>query len=340
MATLATRNPTYRDILSGLTSDKKIDKEIVELFVEENPILDDIVIKEANEGMTNLSTIRAGMPSVAWNAIYEGVQPSKGSKRQVKDAAGHAESLIEVAERLYEIAPDKPGFLLDEATTHAEAMGQEIADALIYGNISVNAKKFNGLAVRFPTHGSNDEDLTSFYVLNGSRASNNSTAALRSIWLVGHGTKSIHGFYPKGTSGGLKRGAAETGLWAQDANGGQYKVVRQLFSWDIGLAVKDFRFAGRISNIESDAMFGATGMPDYLELLRRLSIRVRSAGVRQCLYMPKLVLEMLNVLAGRLTQENAVRTEDLFGRKITSVMGIPVRTLDCMNIDETATTSV
>lgn len=338
MATLGIRNPTYRDVLSGLTSDKKFDRDIVELFIQENPILDDIVIKEANDGTSNLTTTRAGLPSVTWTLLYQGVQPSKGSKKQVKDATGHAESLIEIAERLYDIAPEKDAYMLDEASSHAEAMGQEMASALIYGNIAVDPKQFNGLAIRFPTHGGTDEDLSSFYVLNGSRASNNSTAALRSIWLVGHGTKSVHGFYPKGTSAGLQRGPVEKGVWTEDSAGGKYKVVRQHFQWDLGLSVKDFRYCGRISNIESDYFLAATGMPDYLELTRRLIGRVRSSGVRQVFYMDRLTFEAFGVWCSRKTQDNAIKTEDLFGRKVNTIMGIPVRILDALATNETATT--
>lgn len=340
MATLGTRNPTYRDILSGLKKDGKRDANIVELFLRENSILDDLVVMPANEGQTNLTTIRAGIPDVAWTGIYEGPQGSKGSKRQVKDACGMAESLLEVAKKLYDKAPDKEGFMLDEAAVHAEAMGQSVATALIYGNIKVNPKQFNGLAIRYPTHGGSDIDLSSYYVLNGAK-DNPSAAAYRSIWLVGHGAKCVHGFTPEGSQTGLKQGAVEEVWNSGDVEtNGNYKLMRQLFQWELGLTVKDFRYAGRISNIESDAMFHPTGQPDYLELVRRLCIRVRSEGVRQVFYMDRLTLEMLNVVAGRLTQSNAIRQEELFGRKITSLFGVPVRTLDCMSVNENVTASV
>ena len=340
MATLGTRNPTYRDILSGLKKDGKQDANVVELLLRENAILDDLVVMPANEGQTNLTTIRAGLPEVAWTGIYEGPQPSKGSKKQVKDACGMAESLIEVAKKLYDKAPDKPAYMLDEAAVHAEAMGQSVATSLIYGNIKTNPKQFNGLAIRYPQHGSNDQDLSSFYVLNGAKASNPSTSALRSIWLVGHGAKSCHAFFPEGSQSGLKQGPVEK-IWNSEdvSTNGRYELMVQLFQWELGLSVKDFRYTGRISNIESDAMFAATGQPDYLELLRRLVIRVKDAGVTQVLYMDKLTLEMINVLCGRKTQSNAIRTETLFERKITTILGIPVRTLDAMNVNETATTS-
>lgn len=337
MATLATRNPTYRDVLSGLKKDGSRDADIVELLIEENPILDDIVVIEANEGTAHVTTTRSGLPSVAWTSLYTGPQASKGSKTQVKDASGTAESLLEVATKLWEIAPDREGFMLDEARTHAEAMGQEVASQLIYGDISTDPKTFNGLAKRFPIHGGSDPDLSPYYVISGAK-SNPSAAAYRSIWLVGHSTKSFHCFYPKGSKSGLVKGPVKDES-VQDAANGYYEVKRQLFQWNIGASVRDFRFCGRISNIESDYMFATTGQPDYLELVRRLAIRVRAGGVKQTWYMDRLTFEMLNVCASRKTQANAIQSVSLFERPIQSLYGIPVRILDCMSVNESATTA-
>lgn len=327
------RNPTYRDVLSGLKKDGSRDADIVELFVQENPILDDIVVGEANEGTSNLTTIRAGLPSVAWTGLYEGPQASKGSKMQVKDASGTVESLLEIAKKLYDIAPDKEGFMLDEARSHVEAMGQEVAATMLYGDIATNPKKFNGLVKRFPNiSNGEDSDQSPFYVLDGSKSSI-STAALRSIWFVGHGTKAVSAFYPKGTQGGIVRNPVEE-VWTEDTTNGKFKVMRQLFQWHIGLTVRDFRFAGRIANIESDAMFAATGQPDYLELVRRLHVRVRTAGVSPVWYMDRMTFEMLHVVASRKTQSNAIRQDTLFERPVQTLYGYPVRLLDAMETDE------
>jgi hypothetical protein len=66
--------------------------------------------------------------------------------------------------------------------------------------------------------------------------------------------------------------------------------------------------------------------------------RVRSNGVRQVFYMDRLTLEAVGVWCSRKTQDNAMRKEDLFGRKVDTIMGIPVRILDALATNETATT--
>jgi hypothetical protein len=338
---IGTQVITMRDLLSGLRRDGSRDQYIVDMFIKKNPFLDDMIVIPANEGQVNATTVRGGLPSVAWTGIYGGPTPSKSSKRIVKDAAGMAESMLTVAQKAYDKAPQKEMFLADEAATHIEAMGQAVATAMIYGNIKNNPLQFNGLSIRYPIHGGTDEDEGPFYVINGSRATGNSTAALRSIWLVGHSSTTIHGFYPNdsGATAGIVRDPLKSHL-REDPELGNYEELYQMFRWQIGLAVKDFRYAGRISNIESDAMFNTTGMPDYLELIRRIVNRVESNGANMCWYMDKMTFEMVQVLCGRKTQENAIRSETLFDRQVTTLFGYPVRKQACMNVNEDATTAV
>jgi hypothetical protein len=337
MATLGTTTPTLRDIHAGLVSKASADRNIVELFMQENPITDDIPMIVANDGTNNITTLRAALPTATFTAIYGGPTASKSQKNQVKDSCGMCESAMEVPVKLYDIAPDKEFFMLDEARTHVEAVGQQMADCMIYGNVATDPKKFNGLTIRYPAfykHGTSGEKDPDYYVLNGSRSAQNTTTNLRSIWLVGFSSKSVHAFYPNGTNGGIVQQPVVQ--YRKDTDDGIYDVKSQLFQWQCGLSVKDFRYAGRICNIESDAMFNSTGMPDYLELLRRLVTRVRSNGVKQVVYMDKMVLEALQVLCERKTQANAIRVEDLFSRKVTTILGIPIRTLDCMASNEDA----
>ena len=54
--------------------------------------------------------------------------------------------------------------------------------------------------------------------------------------------------------------------------------------------------------------------------------------------MDRLTFEMLNVVAGRKTQANAIQSQTLFERPIQTLYGIPVRIIDAMATNETATT--
>ena len=343
MATKGAYVLTYRDLMSRLKGDKTFDSEIVEILTEQNPMLDDMVISEANDGSSNKTTIRTGLPNAAWTAFYEGVQGSKGSVKQIRNTAGMLESKVEIAKGMYDQAPDKSALLRDEIEQHSEAMMNEMADCLIYGKIATEPKKFNGLVNFFSTLGgatSTDDTLSKHYVFSGKSASQTSTAALRSIWLVGWGQKSIRCFYPRGSQGGLKKGEFKlVDVTNPDDTTKTYEAYRQYLSWQLGLDVRDYRYAGRMANIQADEMFNTSGVPEYVEILRRMVTRVRSGGVRQVWYMDKLTWEAVGVWLARKTMTNAIGFKDLQERPTETLFGIPVRICDALNSNETEVTA-
>lgn len=341
MATIGNNTLTLADTLEGRTRYGLIDREVVELLVKQNPMLDDIPIVKANDGNRNRTTVRTGMPSAAWVGYAEGPLPSKGGKAQVTDVAGHLESMLEIPKRLFDDTEDKDAFMADEVTTHTETMMNVMQEALIYGKVKTEPRKFNGLVNWYgvvgntnagvPKSGFDSKDA-GFYVFDALKASSERTD-LRSIYLIGWGTRSIHGFFPQNHKNvGLTRGPVDE-VYATDPNGGSYKVLKQIFSWDFGLSVPDFRYGGRICNIERDNMM-ASGQPDYVLLLQRLISRVKSEGVKQALYMEKLVWENIQALFYTKTMGNAIKYGDLQQRQPPTILGVPVRIVDAMDIDE------
>lgn len=340
MATLGKGYITFRDINAGTLPDGSIDKEVVELCAKENPVLEDVLWKECRSGREDITTIRTGIPEATFRAYYEGVQGSKGGKRQVTNACGTISTALEFDARLYDDAPDKAQFLYDEVEQHAASMGDGAASALFYGNVSDNPKGFNGLAKTFSeTAGATVDDTeAAFYALNGLRAANSATTMLRSLWLVGWGKKSVHGIYPQGSSVGLQRGKLEF-IWVPDPEDANKKlrVGIQEMNWNLGLNIRDFRYCGRIANIEAQAAFSdGTGFPNYVELVQRLACRVRTDGVTTRFYMPKIVWEIISTDFFRKTMGNAVKYADLGQKLPAALMGIPVALCDALNVNETA----
>lgn len=331
---------TYRDLLNALKGDKKFDHDIVDIMVQQNDILDDLIVTEANDGSSNKTTIRTGLPSVAWVAFYEGVQASKGSKQQIRNTAGHLKSKLEVDCDLWDTAPDKTALLRDEIEAHSSAMMNEMADALFYGKIVNEPKKFNGLVNFFGTLGgttSTDDSVAAHYVFDAKSASQASVAALRSIWLIGWGNKSIRCFYPQGSQGGMKKGEfKKVDVTNASDTSKTYEAYRQYLSWQLGLDVRDYRYGGRLANVQSDEMFDTSGVPDYVELLKRMIARVRDDGVKQVWYMDKITWEAVQVWLDRKTMGNAYSYAQVEGRKTKTLFGNPVRICDALNSNETA----
>ena len=329
----------YRDLMSGLKGDKSFDSDIVELMVQQTPMLDDMVISEANDGTTNRTTVRTGLPDATWRRFYKGVQASKGAKQQIRNTAGWVGSKLEIDAELYDNAPTKDAksaLLFDEVSQHCEVLSNEMQAQLIYGSLADNPDAFNGLMNTYSEVGSSgmDDRVASNYVFSGAKASSPSTSALRSILLVGWAQKSIRTFYPQGTKGGLRKGEFKKVDVVDASNGGTYEAYRQYFNWTLGLDVRDYRYAGRIANIESDYMLATSGQPDYVELVNQLVARVRGDGVRQVFYMHKRTWEDLRILLARKTMTNAIQKKDVMERPTQTLYDIPVRFCDAMNVNE------
>jgi hypothetical protein len=338
MATKGTRNPTLRDLKNGLKDDGSFDSDIVELVLEANSeLLADAVVKEANGVENDKTTIRTGMPDATWTAYYEGVQPSKGSKKQVSNAIGTLESMIQVDKNIIEESPNGKEEMLDEAFAHAETMGNEVADCIFYGNVKVNAKKFNGLAPIYSKYGGTDKMTAEYYCMQATRSASPDSTALRSIFLIGWGRRSAYLHFPRGSKGGLQRDAV-TDETITLSNGNRLKVKEQFFRWRVGLTVKDFRTCGRICNIESNKL--STLDLDLGEIMLKMKSRCKLSGTRAVWYMPDSVYEWLVVKTRRQVVATNFSFKDIAGENVLHFDSIPIRKLDCLEANESAVTSV
>lgn len=345
MATVGSRYWTFRDLASGRTPQGLVDRAVVDMMAQENPLLQDVLWKECNKGREDFVTIRTGMPEAVTRAFYEGWTGTKGSKKQVTNACCRVSTGIEFDWALYQQDKDKQAFLSDEQRAHSSVMGDKAAGLLVYGDTKDDPKGINGFAKTFSEYGAvtgsgmvTDDAKAAFYCFNAGKAaeagSSASTIARRSIFLVGWGARSAHGIYPEGTQAGIKIDQLECQT-IRLADGSNLKMGLQEMNWWLGLNIRDFRHCGRIANINvmSDPMDANT--PDVGLLLRRLVSRVKSNGVTQRLYCSRLVFEHVAMQLERKTQGNAVKYSDLEQKKDAALFGIPVAFCDCMNGDET-----
>lgn len=339
MATIGNNVLTLADIMQGRKGDGSFDHEIVELFCQENPMLDDITIIQANDGTANRTTIRSGIPEPTWINYYSGVKPAKGAKTQVKDVAGRMRAMLEIDADLYEDTPDKDQFLQDELFALTEGMTQAMAECLIFGKIANDPRAFNGLYNFYAEAGADmtkyDSKDAAHYVFSGTNTVKGGET-FRSITMVGWSPSTITGFYPQGhKSAGIQRGALRK-VDAQDANGGIYQVMRQELTWEMGLSVKDFRYGGRIANVDTSTMLSSSNQTDFVELIHRMVSRVKnSARVKRAMYMSPDLWEKIQVLFYRKTQGNAIAYTDVMQRLNTpTLLGIPVRITDALEVDE------
>ena len=332
MATLGSTFFDLIDLYKRQEGDNRQIATIIELLKENNAILDDAVAMECNMGTKHRTTVRTGLPAVTWGKFYQGISQSKSTTAQVDDTTGFVEQLSSIDTRLLDISGNRNAVRLTEAQASLEAIAQEVASTLIYGNDGTDPTKFLGLAPRFA-------DLSA---VNGGQIvdAGGTGADNTSIWFVTWGDNQCHTLYPSGTAAGVTRkdkGEQRT----VDGSGNPYFVEEELFCQHIGLTVRDWRYVARVANIDvSDLQAGTV---DIYKWMRKAFWKIkqhRLPGTRMAIYCNADVLEALDAdstpttstITGGTTRESYVRLRptEVDGFEVMSYRGIPVRQVDAI----------
>lgn len=298
---------------------------IIEILNEMNPILKDAIAVECNKGTTHLHTVRSGLPSVAWGKLYQGIPNSKGRQAQVEDTTGFVEGLSTIDKRLLDLSTNEGAVRLSEATAYLEAMNQEVATKIFYGNTASDPEEFMGLAPRF-----NDLAATNGnQIIPGGGVSTDNT----SIWFVGWGDNQTHLLYPKGTQAGVQR--EDMGMQRLlDGSSNAYYGMEEKFTWHVGLAVKDWRYVSRIANIDVSLM--AAGSVALFDLMRKAYWQLQSRripGGNLAIYCNRDVMESLDALSSNAGASDSfirLTPKEIQGEEILTYRGIPIRETDAI----------
>lgn len=326
MAHLATSNPTILDLAKAQNPDGSI-ATIAEVLHQKNEILHDMPWMAGNMTAGHRTTVRTGLPTPAWRLLNEGVQPSKGTTAQIDEACAKMESWSEVDEALAEFNGNVAAYRWTQAKAHLEAMNQEFASTLFYGNGRTSPAEFTGLSARF----------SSLSAENGRNIIDGGAAGVSggdytSIWLIGWGENSISGIYPKGTVAGLQHKdlGCETKEMSAGIGGTLLRVYRDQFIWNCGIAMMDWRYIVRIANIDVSQLVSKTAAADLTELMAKATHKMESlSGVKCAFYANRSVRMALDIqrrddviLGGGLSYQ------DVDGKLIPHFRGIPFRLCD------------
>lgn len=313
---------TYLDFARRLDPDDKV-AAIIEILNQTNEILDDMMSMEGNLLTGHKTTVRTGLPSATWRLLNYGVQPSKSQTKPVTDTTGMLEAYAEIDKELADLNNNTAAFRLSEDRAFLEAMNQEMAETLFYGNTSVDPEKFTGFSPRYSQFQTTDPTKITYNVLDAGGAGVDNT----SIWLIVWGESTIHGIYPKGSVGGFKhQDLGEETL--TDAAGGLYQGYRTHYQWKIGLTVRDWRYAVRIANIDWSATITNTSAPDLVKFMIDASEMIPNLSMgRAVFYMRR---EIRTAIRHQIrTDSNVNLTVDTVeGKRVVSFDEIPVRRVD------------
>lgn len=243
------------------TSGKRV--PIVELMSQTNSIVQDIPFTECNDGTGHKTKLITGLPEVHWRKFNEGVPYSKGQSSMVRAVTGMLEARSIVDEKILELYKSKgqdENYRMMCAKGFIEAMHQEFARTIFYGDVDLEPYKFNGFHKYFGA-------LSAPNVIDAGGVT--SDGKLASIWFVNFGESTIQGIYPEGSVAGLSH--KDLGVsTVQDDSGNSFEAVIDRYQWDVGLSISDWRSVVRVANIPVEKLSEDRDSDDYVNLQQLL----------------------------------------------------------------------
>jgi hypothetical protein len=325
MATIGSNVLTLADWAKRLDPEGKT-STIVELLSQTNEILEDMLWKEGNLPTGERTTVRTGLPSAAWRLLNQGVQPSKSTTAQIDEACGMLEAWSEVDKDLAMLNGNTSSFRLSEAQAFIEAMNQEMAQTVFYGNSGTAPEEFTGLAARYSSlSAANGQNI----VNGGGSGSDNS-----SIYLVCWGANSIHGIFPKGSKAGLVH--QDLGEQVVEATAGiagsRMMAYRDRWQWKCGIALKDWRYVVRIANIDISNLVGKSTAADLFDKMIKATHRIPNLKLgKPVFYMNRTVFQELDIQRrDDVVSGGGLNFSNADGEIKYSFRGIPVRICDAL----------
>jgi len=333
MSALSTNAFTLLDWAKRLDPDGKV-AVIAELLAQRNEMLNDIIWVQGNLEIGHRTTVRTGLPTVYWRLLNQAVQTSKSSTAQITESCGMLEAWAEIDKEIAELGGNPSAVRYSEAQAFLEAMNQEMASTLFYGNSSVSPEEFNGLSVRYA-------DLSAANAQNivdaGGTGSDNS-----SIWLIVWDENGVFGTFPKGSMAGLDHEdlGLQTVQGSTGVAGTRLRVYQEKWNWKAGIILKDWRQAVRICNIDISNLVAESSAADVTKNMIKALHRIGSINMgKAAFYMNRTLIEMLDIQrlnsvksGGGLTYEN------VDGKIVPYFRGIPIRTCDALVETETRVT--
>jgi hypothetical protein len=325
---------TLADWAKRLDPDGKV-PDIVEMLSQTNELLLDMGWREGNLPTGHRVTVRTGLPTAAWRLLNSGVQPSKSRTAQLDEGCGILEAWSEIDKDLAMLNGNTSEFRLSEAQAFIEAMNQEMASTLFYGNSGVSPEEFTGLAARYSSlSAANAQNIVNGL---GSDASNQS-----SIWLIVWGEQSVCGIFPKGSIAGLQH--TDKGLVTVETTAGiagtRMEAYQDKWQWKCGIALKDWRYVVRIANIDISNLVAESSAADLIKLMIKAIHRIPNLRMGKAVfYMNRTLFQMLDIQR----YDNVVAGGGLVYDKVDGFMqpsfrGIPIRICDALLETENAVT--
>lgn len=327
MGVNATTNPTLMDLIRQRAPNGSL-LPIVESMSKLTPFLQDASWMQCNMNGFHRVNRRNVLPAPVRRRINKGVAGTKSGTQQVDEVTTKLadKSIIDVSEIKMMGGAE---YRAREVAGHMMGFEQQVETDLLTGSVGSDPDGIDGIETRLNattnTPGGKQIVLVDAAPSGGDQGS---------VLLVGWGPHAVHGIFPDGAPGGLNHKD-----YGEVSNGGTdgtntFPAYVDWFEWDHGLAVEDYRYVARAANVDSSAIANnGTNLIDGMITLYHRCLTADSS-VRWGYYLPRFFAEFLHKQARNNTTQSTLKIEEIGGQRVTTFLGIPVRTADLMTISE------
>ena len=316
---------TLMDLRSRLMPDGTPVSSYAELLAQENDILDDIPWIAGNQLTGDIHFKRTALPSAQIRRINQGFDSSKGAVEAVRETCVEIVSRMTVDMKELDLAPSPEKYLLSESKGHVSVMNDTLITDFFYG---ADPEGIKGIATRL-------NKLSHKQVVNAGGTGNN----LASIYIIKWDTDEVTGIYPKETKAGLDVFMKENEL-VPDKDGKTFLAHITMWSWFVGLKVRDERYIARLCNIDRDVLLGSgeAAKEARQDLFRKLILAQDKIyhvnDGRVVMYADPQIFSILKIAAFEKSNMALGYSDIKEDRRILSFAGIPIKRNDAQSVAE------
>lgn len=341
MATIGDLNYGITDVVNSLGPDGNM-KKVIQILAKSVPVIEDSYMTPTNKPFTNETLVSTSLPTSSIRTAYQGVAASRGTEKPVVDTVMRFEQACQIDEMLYDGINNSVAFRESKWRPHLLQLGHDWENYWWNGDDTAIANpgaEIKGMYQRYDTLG--DQVISC-----GGSATNTS------IWFVVHGPSMIETYFPQGSMGGIEhkiRGGNADGMARlTDSSNRSFYGTEDSFIGRVGVGNPDHRYAVRIANINIAHLTGVTSTQaltaydtnifyQLSEAMHRLPSDWTSGNAK--IYASRSAFTGLDRMAAAMTNANAIKTENVGGRVVTSWRGVEIKICDTLGYAEPTVTT-
>jgi len=328
MAEIGATYETLSDIKKKLNPNGE-PAQLINLLEQTNEMLADMPWMPTNDATTHRTSVITSLPTPTERQYNEGGSNDKETAAQFVEGTTNLEIWSEVDAQEVENETNPQMFRFQKAQVFLEAMNQAFQNRILYGNNGTNPKQINGFCTRYnSTTATNGQNV----IVGGGAQSDNT-----SLLLIGWGPNKVMGLYPKNTVAGLRH--IDKGLVTKDHVGGttdaKMDVYRDLYRWQFGVHIADWRYVVRIPNIDVSSLRAGSGA-DLTELMIQAEACIPYPGTARLVwYVPRMVFPWLRIQRRNdVISGGGLTFENVEGKRVAMFGETPVRMVDGFSLAE------